>query len=179
MLLSRRNHGNQGLLQDATRAGGRVAEQAQQTLSGLAEDSKDLAQTARSELTGIGREVRGQASGKVTRARKRTARKLSQAADAVEPNGDRRRGKPVLKAVLAAVAGWVLVNVVRKARQKSDEDTSTGTTTATASGTEPTTSGTTPTTKAGGTEKADKPKAKNGSETTPTTGTTTRANASS
>ena len=122
MLHSRRNHGTKELLQDATRASSRVAEQAQQTLSGIAGDSRGLAQTARTELGDLSREVRDQASGKVTRARRRTARKLARAADAVEPSpGKKRRGRPVLKAALAATAGWVLVNVARKARQKADE----------------------------------------------------------
>jgi len=120
MLFSRRNHGTKQLLQDATRASSRVAEQAQQTLSGLADDSRTLAGTARTELGDLSREVRGQASGKVTRARRRTARKLSKAAEAVEPTGKSRRGRPVVKAVIAAAAGWLLVNVARKARQKAD-----------------------------------------------------------
>jgi hypothetical protein len=124
MLLSRRNHGNKGLLQDATRASSRVAEQAQQTLSGIADESRGLAQTARTEIGDLSREMRDQASGKVHRVRRRTAKKLSKAADAVEPS-PKRKGRPIVKAALAAVAGWVLVNVARKARQKDDESTST------------------------------------------------------
>jgi hypothetical protein len=120
MLFSRRNHGTKQLLQDATRASSRVAEQAQQTLSALADDSRTLAGTARTELGDLSREVRDQASGKVTRARRRTARKLSKAAEAVEPTGKSHRGRPVVKAALAAAAGWLLVNVARKARQKAD-----------------------------------------------------------
>jgi hypothetical protein len=120
MLFSRRNHGTKQLLQDATRASSRVAEQAQQTLSGLADESRTFAGTARTELGDLSREVRDQASGKVTRARRRTARKLSKAAEAVEPTGKSRRGRPVVKAAIAAGAGWLLVNVARKARQKAD-----------------------------------------------------------
>jgi hypothetical protein len=124
MLFSRRNHGTKALLQDATRASSRVAEQAQQTLSDLADDSRTLAQTARSELGGVSREMRDQASGKVSRARRRTARKLNEAAVTVEPGGKRRRRRPVVKVALAAVGGWVLVNVVRKARQKAEGSSS-------------------------------------------------------
>jgi hypothetical protein len=120
MLFSRRNHGTKQLLQDATRASSRVAEQAQQTIAGIADESRSFAGTARTELGEIGREMRDQASGKVTRARRRTAKKLSQAAEAVEPTGKRRRGRPVVKALFAAGAGWLLVNVARKARQKAD-----------------------------------------------------------
>jgi hypothetical protein len=121
MLFSRRNQDAKALLQDATRASSRVAEQAQQALSGIADDSRTLAHTARSELGDLSREVRDQASGKVTRARRRTARKLNEAAAAVEPGEKRHRGRSVLKAALAAVAGWAVVNVARKARQKADE----------------------------------------------------------
>ena len=121
MLFSRRNHGTKQLLQDATRASSRVAEQAQQTISGIADESRNLAGTARTEFGDFSREMRDQASGKVTRARRRTAKKLSKAAEKVEPTTSRRRGRPVVKAVVAAGAGWLLVNVARKARQKADE----------------------------------------------------------
>ena len=121
MLFSRRNHGTKQLLEDATRASSRVAEQAQQTLSGLADDSRTLAGTARTEIGELSREMRDQAGGTVTRARRRTARKLSKAAEAVEPTGKRRRGRPVVKAAFVAGAGWLLVNLARKARQKADE----------------------------------------------------------
>jgi hypothetical protein len=54
---------------------------------------------------------------------------LQDAADAVEPTGEGRgRRKPVLKAVLAAGAGWALVNVARKARRKAEQPGSTSTT---------------------------------------------------
>jgi hypothetical protein len=120
MLFSRRNQGTKGLLQDATRASSRVAEQAQQTIAGIADESKGFAQTARSEIGDLSREVRDQAGGKVHRARRRTARKLSEAADAVEPTKSKGRGKggTILKAALAAVAGWALVNVARKAKER-------------------------------------------------------------
>src|SRR5262249_11251680 len=119
MLFSRRNHGTKGLLQDATRASSRVAEQAHQTISGIAEESKGFAQTARTELGDLSREMRDQAGGKVHRARRRTARKLPDAAEAVEPaKGKRSKGGTLVKAALAAVAGWVLVNVARKAKEK-------------------------------------------------------------
>jgi hypothetical protein len=89
MLKSRRNRGTKELLQDATRAGSRVAEQA---------------------------------STQAIEARRRTARKLAQAADAIEPAAPRRRrGRGVVKLVLVGVAGWIAVNVIRRTRAQSDE----------------------------------------------------------
>jgi hypothetical protein len=177
MLHSRRNRGTKELLQDATRAGSRVAEQAQQTLSDIAGDSRGFAQTARTELGGLSREMRDQAGGKVSRARRRTARKLAKAADAVEPSGDGRgrRRKPLLKAVLATAAGWALVNVARKARQKpegpgpTDTDAAAGDGAGDAAATE----------KATAASKPEPAKAGAGKATAPAASSATKANASS
>jgi hypothetical protein len=111
MLLSRRNHGSSSLLRDATRAGNRIAE-----------DALGVAQTARTELGGLGREVRDQAASGVTKARRGTARRLEGAAAAVDQQPSRRRlRKPLLLAVLAGVAGWIAVKVLRTQGPKADE----------------------------------------------------------
>lgn len=111
MLLSRRNHGSSSLLRDATRAGNRIAE-----------DALGVAQTARTELGGLGREVRDQAASGVTKARRGTARRLEGAAAAVDQQPSRRRlRKPLLLAVLAGAAGWIAVKVLRTQGPKAEE----------------------------------------------------------
>jgi len=104
MLHLRRNQGTSSLLQDATRAGNRIAE-----------DAIGVAQTARTELGGLGREVRGQAATNVGRARRKAARGLESAASTVDESSGRRgrRRKPLVFVVLAGVAGWVAVKVLR------------------------------------------------------------------
>jgi hypothetical protein len=43
--------------------------------------------------------------------------------ETVESTGKRHRVRKVVKAALAATTGWLLVNVLRKARQASDSST--------------------------------------------------------
>lgn len=111
MLHFRRNHGTSSLLQDATRAGSRIAD-----------ETRGVAQTARAEIGGLGREVRGQAGDGLVKARRRTARGLESAASAVDQGKRKRRGrKPLLFAVLAGVIGWVAVRASRSGAPKADE----------------------------------------------------------
>jgi hypothetical protein len=112
MLHLRRNHGPKTLLQDATRAGNRIAE-----------DALGAAQTARSEIGGLGREVRGSAATGVGRARRKAARGLETAASKVDETSGRRgrRRKPLVLVALAGLAGWVAVKVLRADRPPADE----------------------------------------------------------
>jgi hypothetical protein len=112
MLQLRRNHGPSSLLHDATRAGSRIAE-----------DALGVAHTARDELGGLGREVRDQATTGVSRARRRTARGLESAASVVDETSGRkgRRRKPLLLVVLAGLAGWVAVKVLRSNGPQADD----------------------------------------------------------
>jgi hypothetical protein len=114
MLHFRRNHGTSSLLQDAGRAGNRIAE-----------DALGMAQTARTELGGLGREVRDQAATGMSRARRRAARGLESAASVVdEPSRRRgRRRKPLLLVAVAGLIGWVAVKVLRSERPQTDEAT--------------------------------------------------------
>jgi hypothetical protein len=92
------------LLQDVGRAASRIAG-----------ESRGLAEVARNELGSLSREVRQQASGTATHARRATARRLAGAADAVEPaRKKRRRRVPIL---LSAVAGGLAA--VKFARTRS------------------------------------------------------------
>lgn len=95
----RRNTGTKTLMQDAAQVGGRIAE-----------ESLGVAQTARSELSGLSREVREQASGGLSRARRGTARRLESAAALVDEGPSRkRRRKPLLLAALAGIVGWIVL----------------------------------------------------------------------
>ncbi len=97
------------LLQDAGRAASR-----------LAEETKGLADAARSELGELSREVRDQAGDTATQARKATASRLAGAADAVEPSGRTRRRR--LPIVLSALAGAAVAIKVARARKRTDTD---------------------------------------------------------
>ena len=111
MLHLRRKNGTSSLLQDATRAGNRIAE-----------DAIGAAQTARNELGGLGREVRGQAATNVGRARRKAARGLESAASKVDDSGrGGRRRKPLVLVALAGLAGWIAVKVLRANQASSDE----------------------------------------------------------
>ena len=112
MLQLRRNHGTSSLLQDASRAGNRIAE-----------DALGVAQTARTELGGLGREARDQAATGVTRARRRTARGLESAASTVDQSsrGKRRGRKSLVMVAVAGLAGWIAVKVLRSSGPQAEE----------------------------------------------------------
>jgi len=94
------------LLQDVGRAASR-----------LAEESKSLAEVARNEFGDVGREVRDQASGKASKARRAAAARLAGAAEAVEPpRPKRRRRLPVL---LSAIVGGVAAVILAKKRSRT------------------------------------------------------------
>lgn len=112
MLTLRRNQ-RKSLLQEANRAGSRVAAQARDAAGGAGE----VARTAKSELGGLRRKARDRADRKVTGARhaaaariQGTASRLSNAAEVVE-NGRRqkRRWPRVVALVGVVVAAGVVV----------------------------------------------------------------------
>ena len=107
----RRNKGTKTLMQDAAQVGGRIAE-----------ESLGVAQTARSELSGLSREVREQASGGLSRARCGTARRLESAAALVDERPARkgRRRKPLVLAALAGVIGWIVLKARSNAPHADD-----------------------------------------------------------
>jgi hypothetical protein len=60
----------------------------------------------------------------VSKARRRTARRLEGAASVVDDQGRRRKGrsrKPLLLALVAGAAGWVYVKVIRSGRPEAEE----------------------------------------------------------
>jgi hypothetical protein len=105
-MFARRKDRKKTLLQDVSRAASRIAE-----------ESKSLADVARTELGDLGREVKGQANDKAAEARRATAARLAGAADAVEP--ERRRRRRRLPILLSAAAGGVAAMRVAKGRNRT------------------------------------------------------------
>jgi hypothetical protein len=105
MLLTRRKQPSKALLKDVGKAAGRIAE-----------ESRSAAGTARSELGGLGAELRDQAAEALTQARLATAARLAGAAETVQPSGKRRRRR--LRFVIPAVIGGVFAAKMAKVRRE-------------------------------------------------------------
>jgi hypothetical protein len=108
MLLTRRKQRSKTLLHDMGRAASRIAD-----------ESRSAAGTARSELGGLGTEIRDQASESLTQARLATAAKLAGVAQTIEPEGKKKRRR--LRFVIPAVLGGVFAAKVAKMRRQRAE----------------------------------------------------------
>lgn len=122
-MLTHRRH-EKTLVQEANRAGSRVASQARDVASGAGE----VARTAKSEFGGLRRHARRRAERKVTGARRSTANRiqgtasrLSSAAEVVE-NGRRRKRRWPRMLAFVGLIGAAAVVVAQRARSMVQRD---------------------------------------------------------
>jgi len=106
MLLTRRKQPSKALLKDVGKAASRIAG-----------ESRSAAGTARSELGGLGAELRDQAAEALTSARLATAARLAGAAETVQPS-DKGRRRRRLRFVIPAVLGGVFAAKMAKHRRE-------------------------------------------------------------
>lgn len=111
MLNPLRNQRTSTVLQDVSRASSRIAQ-----------ESRGLAEVARSELTPLGRELRDQAADTVAQARQAAAARLAGAAEVVDTGHQRRRRLPLLLAALAGVVVALAVKLAKSRRRHHVED---------------------------------------------------------
>lgn len=127
-MLTLRKKQRRTLVEEASRAGGRVAAQARDMAGGAGE----VARTAKTELHGLRKHARRRADRRMTDARhvaatrlQDTAAKLSSAAEAVENGHKKGRRWPRIALVMGAVAAAGLV-VARRMRSTWDRDQTPG-----------------------------------------------------